>query len=230
MSNKITLDKLDVFYDDLKSGLRVDEFLTRCDEVMTFRHEVGLTEDYRLGRGRVKGLQSEIRPMARYAAKNVEPDAKIQFPLDDGPVDCNLIYSDPTQNKTIEITLCQARENLNLMNELNDKGQARGFIGIGDDKPKIDFDKAMSQEQKAHSKDEVRDAVVRAVELCAENKMYSQADVLAIGYAPSTFVLPEDRLCHEMKTDLSKRVENLPFSDVYFVGGSGKGDICMKLK
>ena len=47
-------DKLGDFYTTIKSGTTVSNFLEKCECIFRFIHSEGLTEDYRLGSGRLK--------------------------------------------------------------------------------------------------------------------------------------------------------------------------------
>ena len=222
-------DHLTIFYDHVRSPIRVDEFLRRYNAVFPYVREAGLTVDYRLGRGRLKRLRDEITPAARFARHCAVPDDEIQFPLNDGPFDCHLRRVRPAGKLTIQITLIQARENLNLMNELNATGQGRGFIGLTDDRPTRDFLKAMSREREAYSTDQVRATVSHVLELCAENKRHSEADILIIEEATSMIKLPRARWL-EMQDEFAQPVRALRFSEIYLVGDSESEDICMRLK
>jgi len=93
------MDILDSFYADLKSGMSVREFLKRFLEVLDFVHSIKLTPQMRLAQGRVKRLRDEIAPMRAFLRKEAEDDDSVQFPLDSGPVDCN-VYSVVGQTST----------------------------------------------------------------------------------------------------------------------------------
>jgi hypothetical protein len=131
----------------------------------------GLVEDYRLGRGRMKRLRDEVTPVALFLSEHAGSSDKIQFPLNNHVPDCNVWHRTPNLHRTIEVTVAQARERLNLMTELNETGWGRGFIGVTDDKSKSAFDERMAEPREAYSTDRVREIMTGALTLCPETKL-----------------------------------------------------------
>jgi len=81
-------DELDEFYAVLKAGTTAAIFLQKHNEVLKFVNTRGLTEDYRLGKGRVKKLRDEVSPVSRFIRTIAKPDDLIRFALDNRTPDC----------------------------------------------------------------------------------------------------------------------------------------------
>ncbi len=226
-------DELDDFYDVLRSGITVESFLEKHAEIFGFVHARGLTNNYRLAKGRVKKLRDEIAPVARFVRAHTKPEDRIRFALDDTHPDCTLCHQDGRRRK-VEVTVAQAKERFRLMTELNEKGTARGFLGITDDSAWQDFEDRMGCERKAYSTEEVLCCIQSAIELCAQNKLRYGGDTLLIE-APMV-TLPVDRWSQlpERFAD-NEQLKALLFSEVYVTGSSSDGsgcakDICLKIK
>lgn len=226
-------DELDDFYDVLKSGITVKSFLEKHAEIFGFVHARGLTNDYRLGKGRMKKLRDEIAPVARFVRAHTKPEDRIRFALDSTHPDCTLCHQDG-RRREVEVTVAQAQERFRLMTELNEKGTARGFLGITDDSARQDFEDRMGCERKAYSSEEVLRCIQSSVELCAQNKLRYGGDTLLIEAPLET--LPVDRWSQlpERFAD-NEQLKALSFSEVYVTGSSGDGsgwakDICLKIK
>lgn len=220
-------DDLDRFYELAKIGARVDNFLQRYDALFPFIHSTGLTSEYRLGKSRLKRLRDEVTPAARFIRQHAAPDDQIQFPLNNSVPDCNVWHHASARNRTIEITIIQGRERLNLMTELNATGSGRGFLGLTDDRPTAEFLAAMGEERQMHSTDKAQATMAHAIALCAQNKTHSQADTLLIEVP--LLPLPKIRWL-EMQSQLTQLVQALSFSEIFLVWDHDDGDLCLQLK
>ncbi|MBV8891617.1 hypothetical protein [Bradyrhizobium sp.] len=221
------MDVFASFYEQMKSGLEVSEFLGCHAALFREIKAHGLMEDYRLGRGRMKRLRDEVTPVALFLPEHADSSDKVQFPLNNNVPDCNVWHRTPNLHRTIEVTVAQARERLNLMTELNETGWGRGFIGVTDDKPKSAFDERMAEPREAYSTDRVREIMTGALILCAGNKAHSQGHTLIISAAMD--MLPRERWI-EMRQSLAAPVSQLAFQEVYLVGRPDEKELCLRLK
>lgn len=223
------VDDLERFYDLVKSGTRVDEFVGAFESLFPFLRANGLKEEYRLARGRCKRLRDEVSPVAIFAGRYAAPHDRIQFPLNSGVPDCNVWHQNPAWHRTIETTIIQGRARLNVMTELNETGWGRGFVDLTDDRPTRDFVEVMGQEREAYSTEQVQRTMVHALALCAANKAHSQGHTLLIDVATSMQTLPGERWL-EMQCALAQPVKNLSFAEIHLVGQPDGEDFCLKLK
>jgi hypothetical protein len=215
------------FYEIIKRGTSVQEFMDGYAALFPYIRSSGLLEDYRLGRGRLKRLRDEVTPAARFVRQHAAPKDRIQLPLDYGITDCNVWHHAPTRHRTIQITLIQGRERLNLMTELNETGWGRGFLGVTDDRPTSEFLDAIGKERQMYSTEQSQTTLAHAVTLCAQNKSNSQGDTLLI---EAPIYLPMVRML-EIQSQLSQLVSRLSFSEVYLLGDDYEnGDLCLQLK
>jgi hypothetical protein len=221
------MDFIDSFYELTRAGIAVDDFLERHAALFPMIRAEGLVEDYRLGKGRMKRLRDEVTPVALFLCGHADAKDTVQFPLNDDVPDCNVWHRTPDLHRTIEVTVVQAVERLNLMTELNKTGWGRGFIGLTDDKPKGSFDKKMADPREAYSTDQIRDTMVEAVTLCARNKAYSQGHTLIVSTAME--MLPRERWL-EMRSLLAAPMAELGFREIYLVGRPDAAELCLKLK
>jgi hypothetical protein len=221
------MDTFDSFYEQLKSGLEVGDFLERHAALFGEIRAHGLVDDYRLGRGRMKRLRDEVTPVALFLPGHADNSDEIQFPLNNNVPDCNVWHRASNLRRTIEVTVAQARERLNLMRELNKTGWGRGFIGVTDDKPKSAFDEKMADEREAYSTEQVRKTMIEALALCAKNKAHSQGHTLIVSTAMEH--LPRERWA-EMQPVLAAPIAQLTFQEVYLVGRPDAAELCLKLR
>ena len=222
-------DELERFYAALKCGTTVEDFIARHERILPFIHSTGRTSDHRKGKGNLKRLSDEITPAARFVKKYAPREDRIQFPLDNSDWDCNVCHK-ATDNRKIQITIIQARERINLMQELNESGSGRGFLGLTDDRETKEFRDAMSRERSMYSTEEAQRAILHAVALCLEKKNKKGnkgADTLLIEAPLDT--LPEERWL-EIRHKLIEMATPSAFNEVYLVGRGDNSDICMKLK
>lgn len=220
------IDQLEVFYAAIKRGLTVAEFLSQLDQIRVFIHSHGLTEDYRLARGRVKKLCDEVTPVARFVRMHSKTEDWISFALDDQYPDCLLCHKDGSKRE-IEVTIALARERFHLMKELNETGIGRGFIGIPDNAPSEQFNLAMTRDRRAYSTVEVIDSIEHAIDLCAQNKLRYRGNTLII--EADLLTLPSTRWLESLAR-FSKKVSALNFAEVHLTGFGNDGDICLRLK
>ena len=219
-------DELDDFYAALKSGTTVASFLDRYERIIQFIRKEGLTEDYRLARGRVKKLRDEVSPVARFVREHAASEDRIWFALDDTAPDCCVKHGGD-RLREIEVTVAQARERFNVMTELNQTGTGRGHLGLSDDAPKEDFDRKMDQPRVAYSTEELGRSIIYAVAICARKKRRFRGDTLLIEAPLET--LPADRWSN-FRAPLAEKVKELAFPEVYVTGRNGDRDICLRIK
>jgi len=218
--------ELDDFYEALKNGVSVDTFLRRYDEIFPIIHKLGFTEDYRLGRGKLKCLSDEITPVARFCRFHTRVHDKICFALDETYPDC-IIEFDNGRRLEVEVTVANALKRKNLMTELNNSGKGRGFINVHEDAPHQDFLNSMEAEPKAYSTDEVIECVRHDLLLRAERKKFHQGDTLLVEL--DLVILPSCRWQEHLAT-FSREVESLSFENIFLTGRGSRGDLCMRIK
>ncbi len=218
-------DDLDDFYAALKRGATVASFLEDYQRIKEFIHAAGLTEDYRLARGRTKKLSDEVVPVVRFVRMNASSEDRISFALDNTSPDC-LVRHEDGRLREIEITVIQARERFNVMAELNTTGTGRGFIGLSDDAPTEEFNAKMDQPSVGYSTDEVSQSIIRGVALAARRKRNHQGHTLLIEAPLQT--LAAERW-DEFRAQLAEKVKELAFSEIYVTGRS-KRDICLRIQ
>jgi hypothetical protein len=221
------VDELDEFYADLQDGIVVREFLERYPLVLDFVHANGLTSSIRLGAGRCKRLRDELSPARRFAQAAAGLNDLIQFPLDSGPIDCNIVTSRRHIRK-IQITVAQARERLNLMHELESRGSGRGYLGVTDDAPMAEFEQAIHRPRMMYGVSGAQETLCRAVSLCINRKAEPKgADTLLID-APLN-ILPLARI-EETMPRLRSCARVSGFRDVFLVGDGEFRQSCFRLK
>jgi len=224
-------DELDCFYEILKKGTTIEDFLGRYDLIIQFVISKGWVADFRLAKGRLKKLRDEIAPVVCFVRVHAASQDRIQFALDDDAIDCN-VWHGSTFHRKIQVTVAQAKERLYLMTELNERGSARGHLGLTDDRKTQDFCNEMNREMQAYSTQQAQDTIVRAVGICLENKKYnSGADTLIIG-EPLDEKLPTDRWL-EIKPRLSESARvsaaSSLFSEIFVVGPGDGAGICFQI-
>jgi hypothetical protein len=220
-------DALDIFVDRVKRGICVEEFLSCYDELFSFVHSSGLTADYRAARGRLKCLRDEITPAVRFIRLHAAPGDQVQFSMSSEVPDCIISHREPRWDRTVEITVAQARERFHLMTELNETGTGRAFTGLVDDNSTSEFLSVMNGERQVYSTTEAQSVITRAILRCAERKAHSEAHTLLI--EGPLRLLPHVRW-QEIVPQLRQLVQVLRFSEVYLVGDHDDDSLCLRLK
>ena len=228
-------DALDDFYAALKKGITIEDFLRRREEIFQFVKTHGLTNDYKLGRGRVSELRDEVIPIARFVRDHALPDDEIRLALDNSYPDC-VLRNRHGRQREIEVTVARAKERVALMEQLIKGGEVHGVIDLPEQAELSDFrrhaelagDPDMAD---AYSTEQLFSLFVDAVEKSAKRKANHKADTLLIEVVPDLYCLPDNR-CPDLQNLLlqSEAVRRLSFSDVYVVGYGDQGDICLKIK
>lgn len=216
-------DKLEEFYAFIKDGCSVAEFLARYDAIFPYIHGVGLTEDFRLGKGRTKKLRDEIRPVHRFVKVHAKPDDRIRFSLDDSAPDCHFYRHSNDKEYGIEVTIAQGKAQFHLATELNEQGIGPGFSNKTDDTDWHSFNRL----RVCYSTDEALQTLIRSVKICVQNKSLFQGDILLID-APLN-ALPRERW-DTIHGTLMEKVERMGFREVYLSGHCNSEDICIPLK
>ena len=222
------MDELKQFYEALKAGMSVGEFLTAYERFDThFRRQHGLVEDYRLASRSMKKFCDEVRPVTRLVKAHATPTDRVQFNLSDQCPkypDCTVTLNG--RPRDVEVTVARAMERLYLMTELNAKGEAPGYIPLQDNAPHSSFRSAVQREQLPFCEDETIADMVEAIRICITKKRKFRGDVLLIEAPLDTL---EDETWFEAKDLLSRPVGNIGFQEVYLTGRS-ETDICIQLK
>jgi hypothetical protein len=222
-------DLLDEFYAAVQSPITVGEIKILYAAVIEYVHANGLTNDMRLARGRVKSLCDEIAPMIHFLRSHATDSESVQFPLNDGPIDCTVFHRDGSKRQ-VQITGAQRRARLNIMTELNrtPKKIGRGYIGVTDDRPTTEFRRAMAKERVMYTTGGAQQTLRSAIFLCLERKSDAKgADTLLID-APLN-VLPTARF-EEILPTLVDVAAGSVFHEVFLVGNGECINRCYKLK
>jgi len=222
------MDQLEGFYREIKSGMTVKEFINRRNQLTPFIIESEeLKNDYRLAKGRLKKLRDEIAPMTRFVSVHAETEDRIQFPFDNGPIDCNLWHG-KNRHRKIQITGAQRLERLNLMGRLNKTGKSGGYLGLIDNEPKEEFLKKMNEDLHVYSIKNARETVIKAVRRCIVRKADSrEADTLIID-VPLHY-LPSEKW-RGIEREFSRETAKSPFSEIFLVGVDNGGNQCILIK
>ena len=219
-------DNLDNFYVDLRHGLSVASFLERYQSAIRFIHATGLTNDFRLGKGKTKRLRDEVSPVARFVKQNAAPEDRIAFTLDNTFPDCCIIH-EGGHLREIEVTIAQGRETFFVMTELNEAGTGRGYLGLSDDAPTKEFRSEMAKPRQGYFEEDVVQSIISAVALCARKKGTTGGDTLLIE-APLETLAPTQWNSHKLR--FSEQVRDLSFTEIYLTGHSDNNDICLRIK
>jgi hypothetical protein len=219
------MNELDGFYSVLRNRTTVAEYISRYEALFPLIHSNGLTANYRLAKGPFKRLRDEITPVFPFAQQHAALDDEIQFPLDDGPHDCNIWHRAQGRHRTIQITVVHGHARFRIMTELNAAGCSRGFLALNDDSGKQAFNDAMGREREMYSTARAQQVMLRAFSLCAEKKRRSTSDTLIIG--ASTQMLPRSRW-QETQPALADLFAENTFSEVYVA--SDDDEFCWQLK
>jgi hypothetical protein len=185
-------DQLDLFYTKISALIEVSTLLDEYRRIFAFIHEAGLTADYREARGRPKRLRDEVTPIVGLLKRKAGPDDKANFNLDSSDHDAQWVRSQSSIK--IEATVAQARARLNLMRELNNTGEGRGFLPITDNEKTERFLAAMEKEPSCYSTKEYVTTLDRAIRLCLQNKQGTVADILIIDAPVSSEYITFERL------------------------------------
>jgi hypothetical protein len=185
-------DQLELFYAQTSASIEVSRLLDEYERIFPFIHGAGLTADYREGRGRLKRLRDEVTPIVGLLKRKAGPGDKAKFNLDSSNHDALWVRSQSSIK--IEATVAQARARLNLMRELNTRGEGRGFLPIADDAKTEQFLAAMEKEPMCYSTKEYLSTLDRAIRLCLQKKLHSSADILVIDAPVSSEYIPSERV------------------------------------
>ncbi len=185
-------DQLELFYAKIGGVIEVSTLMDEYKRIFPFIHGAGLTADYREARGRLKRLRDEVTPIVGLLKRKASPDDKAKFNLDSSDHDALWVRSQSTIK--IEATVAQARARLNLMRELNKKGEGRGFLPITDEEETAQFLTVMDEEPSCYSTREYASTLEKAIRLCLQNKQHSPADILVIDAPVSSEYVPFERL------------------------------------
>jgi len=216
------------FYDRLRIGMRVDDFLSDLSRVNQFVHAAGMTHMYRLAAGPTKRLSDEIWPVARWATSHAGPEDRIQFPLSNEPPDCKIWRPGIAEPGTIEVTVAGAKERRFTMLELNREGVGRGFMGLSDDEPDNRFHEEIRRGGRAYSSTEAQAALTTAVKRCLKRKSRgSYANTLVI--EANTKVVPES-MWTDIRASLLAAVRESTFREIFVVGPGSPSHVCIQLK
>lgn len=200
-----------------ENGISVADFRVKLGGLFKRPRSADDLSDYRLSRSPWKKLADEVTPVSRFLRfYNIE-SGQIRFPLDNHPPDCWL-WKDGGKNPVgIEVTIAQATERYHLAKELVDTGRGRGFIGVLDDAPRVDFDRAMSRQRVMYSTDQALSAIRGGILRCLSRKDKPKfAGFYLLIQAPLRS-LPRERW-EAIKGDLCEAAAKLPFRDVYVIG------------
>lgn len=162
---------LETFEEDMKSWLEISEFLRRYEEVHSYiRRDQDGIKNFRLGKGCLKKFRDELTPCKRFIKTHQEQYVQIRSPLNSIYPDC-FVKDRNGSEKEIEITITQGAERTVLMQELNEKGDGIGFMGLTDEEPYAAHREAMKleameQHQSAYSTEQAIQCAVKSIHMC----------------------------------------------------------------
>jgi hypothetical protein len=224
-------DELGVFYELLKRGITVGDFLERRVQVIQHIRARSLTRDFRLAKGHLKRFSDEVTPVAYFVAAQASDADLVQFPLDTGALDCNVHHCGGRHRK-IEITVAQAQERYETGKELNETGWGRGFVGISDCAPKGALRAKMAEPRDAYTTEQAKAAMINAVSICISKKSLNCISDTLIVSAPLNWLLTKhwsERFWSQFAA--SSVVKAAPFLEIFVVGEiKGEGERCFQLK
>ncbi|MBU6953420.1 hypothetical protein [Hahella sp. HN01] len=226
-------NKLKSLYDELssQSGMRVIEFQISLESLFGQIRSIQDIYDYRLGRKPWKKLRDEVMPVSRFLKfTNIKADY-VQFPLNNKVPDCWLLFKDGSK-RGIEVTLERGKERFYLADELNEVGEAPGFMGVQDDAPEVEFEqKRRAAERNMYSTDQALDAFKKGISRCfkkkGDEKKYKNIFYLILD--ADLEVLPRNKW-DVIKADLSMMAVNLPFKEVYVINNSSENIFGIHIK
>lgn len=220
-------DELDEFYIALKTGMTITEFLNRYEAIFQYVQDEDLTKDYRLARGKMKKLRDEVTPVARFVRQCAAPEDQIWFAIDDKTAPDCCVRHVGGRLREIEVTVAQARERLNVMTELNERGTGRGHLGLSDNAPTEEFVRRMEEPRIAHTTEDIARTMICSVAISAHKKRKSPGDTLLIEAPLET--LPAERW-RNFRPPLAEKVKELAFGEVYVTGRTHGCDVCLRIK
>lgn len=174
-------------------GIDIGDLQARLTQLFSLERSTEEVRDYRLSRGIWKKLADEISPVSRFLQWRRIDSGRVRFPLDDQPPDCWLTPGDGGNPIGIEVTIAQARERFHLAKELVRLFWSRGFIGVPDDAPQEEFDRAMSANPTMYSTEQAVSAIGGGILRCLRRKnRLAFTDFTVLVQAPLSS-LPEER-------------------------------------
>ncbi len=216
------IEKLNEYYNNLSAqdGMSVVDFQDRQTTLFALDRNIDDLNDYRLGIKPWKKLRDEITPVSRFLKfYHIEAD-RIRFPLDNNTPDCWLLND--SKGLGIEVTIESGREQYYLTKEMIETSIGRGFIGIHDDAPQVDFDNRMSRPRVMYTTDQALDATKRGILRCLSKKndrKYKKIFYLLIMSRLNS--LPKERY-GSITEELSQEAKKLPFQEVHIIGNTDK--------
>jgi len=103
-------------------------------------------QQYRLGRKVWKKIRDEAVPVSNHLKFWGLREGRVRFSMSDEAPDCSIWLQGEKQARGVEVTVAQARERFHLAKELNKEADVvPGFLGISDDAPQTEFDKAIKR-------------------------------------------------------------------------------------
>ncbi len=202
-----------------ENGMSVADFQVELRGLFERPRSADDLSDYRLSRSPWKKLADEVTPVSRFLRFYGVESGQIRFPLDSHPPDCWLWKDGGNDPVGIEVTIAQATERYHLAKELVDTGQGRGFIGVSDDAPRVDFDRAMSRQRVMYPTGQALSAIRGGILRCLSRKdkpKFAGFDLLIQAPLRS---LPRERW-EAIKGDLCAAAAMLPFREVYVIGNA----------
>jgi hypothetical protein len=177
--NGFDLRVLEEFYARLsaKNGVGIAEFQESLRSYFKRARSAQDLDDYRLSRSAWKKLVDEVMPVSRFLRVQGVESGRVQFLLDNGVPDCWLWKNSVKNPVGLEVTIAQGTERYRLARELVEKKDlSPGFIGLPDDAPRRDFDRAVSRGRVMYSTEQALAAVRRGVLRCLYRKNQQKFD------------------------------------------------------
>lgn len=229
--NAFDINTLKDFYAQIsaKDGVSVTNFQAELKGLFERPRSDGDLNNYRTSKPPWKKLADEVTPVSRFLRFNSVNSGRIRFPLDNDPPDCWLWRDNESDPVGIEVTIALGRARFHLAEELVNKGEGPGYIGIQDDASKDAFKHTMTRRRVMHSTDQARSAIKDGILRCLGQKNKPKFDGLLLLIQAPLFSLPRERW-DAIRSDLCSAAATLPFAEVHVIGNADEAPWGFQIK
>jgi hypothetical protein len=220
-----TGESLAAFYATISApdGVSVTELKSMLADFTERPRSRADTRFYREGGKPWKKLKEEVVPVAVFLGETAPPDARVRFPLDDGPADAWLSVGND-EPIGIEVTGALARARMEVGASLADGKPVPGFIGLQDDATSEAFARVRARGRITSARVSVDKTIDEAIlrRLEAKDKAKYAGHILLIdaplGSSPN-------RKPADLQAKHGARAAALPFAAVYLLDAARSSSI-----
>lgn len=218
------------FYDAISREAGVDIGWFQSELNRLFRNPRSQTDIqlYREARKPWKKLADEVVPVSSYLQAVNIASGRVRFSLNDTTPDCWLLGFG-ARPQGLEITVARSRERIMLAKELNTKGYGRGFLGLPDDAPSADFEKALSRPRVMYTTEQALTAMEQGVIKCLKRKNGRKYEGFTLIIQTNLRSLPGERW-ELLMPRLSLASQETSFHEIYLVGDTGEAPCALRIK